>query len=57
MLGYLTGLIGMWLVSDAIWSINYYLHNKDETWLRNHSVRLVRLLCGIALMVIGVYTR
>ncbi len=48
----------MWVFSDAILSITLYLHAKSydgtkQTWAKDHSIRIVRGLCGIALMVIG----
>ncbi len=53
MTGYIVGLIGMWLLGDSVWSICYYLDRKEETWLRNHSVRLVRMVCALCLIIIG----
>lgn len=59
MIGYLVGLIGMWLFCDGIISIRLYLTAKDETgkrvqsWKYDHSIRLVRIICGILLMWFG----
>ena len=58
MMGYSIGLIGMWILSDAILSITLYLNaasydGKRQTWKQDHWVRLVRGFCGIALMIIG----
>ena len=59
MIGYLTGLIGMWLFSDAILSITLYLNTpsydgtKKQTWRKDHWVRVVRGICGISLMYLG----
>jgi len=56
---YVTGLIGMWILSDAILSITLYLNapsyegSKKQTWKKDHWVRAVRGICGIALMWIG----
>lgn len=50
--GYIVGLIGMWFISDAIWSINYYLGSSETFW-RNQLYRVVRLLMSIVLIVIG----
>ena len=60
MMGYAIGLIGMWVLSDAILSISLYLNapsydNTRQTWKHDHWVRLVRGLCGIALMIMGAY--
>jgi len=58
-MSYLTGLIGMWIFTDGIISIRLYLHTQDETgkrvqsWKYDHSIRILRCLCGVILMVIG----
>ncbi|MAH50439.1 hypothetical protein CMI37_31750 [Candidatus Pacearchaeota archaeon] len=55
---YIVGLIGLWLFSDAILSITLYLNapsydgSPKQSWRKDHWVRAVRALCGIALMVI-----
>ena len=50
--------IGVWIISDAIYSWSLYKGDKNyrgnkQTWAADHWVRGVRLLCGVALMVIG----
>jgi len=50
---YAVGLMGMWLFCDGIISIRLY---PEQSWLKDHSVRLVRLGIGIALMIIGAAT-
>lgn len=58
-MNYLIGLIGMWLMSDAIYSYSIYLQapgyqgQPKQTWKKDHWVRLVRFLCGVALIIIG----
>jgi len=58
-MGYLTGLIGMWILSDAILSYTLYLNapsyegSKKQTWKKDHWVRAVRAVCGIGLIMIG----
>ena len=58
-MGYIIGLIGMWLFCDGIISIRVYLNTVNETgkkiqnWKYDHSIRLIRMLLGIALMIIG----
>lgn len=60
MTSYIIGLFGMWLVCDGIISIRLYLKAKDETgkrvqsWRYDHSIRVVRIIIGIALMVLSV---
>ena len=59
MIGYIIGLIGMWILSDAILSITLYLNSPSydgspkQTWAKDHWVRVVRGVCGIALMYLG----
>ena len=45
-------LFGMWLFCDGLYSIHYYF-DKNESWLMNHSVRILRMLGALALMVWG----
>lgn len=59
MIGYAIGLIGMWILSDGILSWTLYLNapsyegSKRQNFKRDHWVRFVRIICGIALMVLG----
>ncbi len=52
-------IIGTWIFSDGILSWTLYLNapsyegSKKQTFLRDHWIRLVRVLCGIALMIMG----
>lgn len=59
MINYTLGLIGMWLFCDGIVSIRLYIAATDETgkrrqsWKYDHSIRAIRCLIGIVLIVIG----
>ena len=59
MIGYIIGLIGMWVVSDGILSWTLYAHaisyenNRKQTFCKDHWVRLVRIICGVVLMWLG----
>ena len=59
MTSYVIGLLGMWLFCDGIISIRLYFTARDETgaktqsWKYDHSIRVIRCLAGVALMVIG----
>ena len=59
LISYLVGLMGVWLFCDGIISIRLYLNAKDETgkrwqsWGYDHSIRLIRCVCGIALVIMG----
>ena len=46
-------LLGMWFFCDAIFSLVLYIGKPEEKWLKNHLVRLFRLLAGIGLMIWG----
>lgn len=50
MTGYIVGLMGIWILQDALASIAYY---PNEHWKWNHLARLVRVCIGIAFVVIG----
>jgi len=58
---YIVGLIGMWVFSDGILSWTLYLNapsyegSKKQTFLRDHWIRLIRIICGIVLMILGAY--
>ena len=60
MANYIIGLLGMWLFCDGIISIRIYLNTVDETgkriqsWKYDHSIRLIRIIIGIALMILAV---
>ena len=57
-LGYIVGLIGLNITMDGLYSLILYLtarsyRGKKQTWQRDHWVRCVRMVCGIALIIIG----
>lgn len=52
-MNYAVGLIGVWVASDGIYSILYYLDDNHESWWRNHSVRILRVVLGISLVILG----
>ena len=58
-IGYIIGLIGMWIFSDAIFSWTVYLHapsyegSPKQTFWRDHWVRLARMIASLILMWIG----
>ena len=59
MTSYITGLMGCWLFCDGLISIRLYYNKLAETggrkqsWKYDHSIRLLRCLIGIALMIMG----
>ena len=51
--------IGVWIISDGILSWTLYANapdhrgNKRQTFKKDHWVRLVRIILGVVLVVIG----
>ena len=56
--GWLIG-VGVWVLSDGVYSWSLYTNastygsNVKQTFLRDHWVRLVRIICGIGLVIMG----
>ena len=50
MIGYVLGIMGVWILQDALASIAFY---PEEKWCWNHIARLVRVGIGISLVIIG----
>ena len=53
LLSYALGILGTWLVADGVVSVVFYYGKNGETWIKNHSVRLVRIAIGIVIIIIG----
>ena len=49
-MGYAIGLMGLWILQDALASICFY---PKESWRWNHTARMIRVAIGLALVVIG----
>ena len=58
-IGYLLGIIGCWIISDGAYSIALYLNapsfreNEKQSWSKDHAIRLLRILCGAVLIILG----
>ena len=50
LIGYVLGIMGIWILQDALASIAFY---PQEKWRWNHIARLVRAGIGIAMVIIG----
>jgi len=46
-------LIGWWLFLDSLISVLYYIRRPNETWKKNHSLRLIRGAMSLALIAKG----
>jgi len=59
MIGYILGIIGMWIFSDAVYSYTLYANaptydnNSKQTWKKDHWVRALRAGLAIVVIVIG----
>lgn len=50
---FVLGLLGMWLFCDGWFSLSIYVGIEDQDWFKDHLIRIIRCLIGIALMLIG----
>lgn len=58
MIPYLTGIIGTVIFMDGLFSIILYTgklayHGEKQTWRRDHSIRIVRMVLGFTLIIFG----
>lgn len=60
MIGHIISLIGMWFLSDGIYSWKLYVNapsyqgSSKQTFRRDHWIRLLRIILSIVLICIGV---
>ena len=50
MIGYWIGIMGVWILQDALASVAFY---PNEKWKWNHIVRMIRMGMGVALVILG----
>ena len=53
MTSYWIGVIGAWVVADGFASLWAYAQKPKETFWRNHTLRILRILLGIVLIGLG----
>ncbi len=41
---------GMWCLTDGWFSLSLYLKNKDQTWYKDHYIRVIRMAIGCLLI-------
>ena len=46
-------LLGMWFFCDAWFSLALYVGRPEQKWLKDHSIRIIRLVAGICLILWG----
>lgn len=49
-MGYAIGLMGIFYIQDGLASIAFY---PKERWKYNHTARLIRIVFGMVLVVLG----
>ena len=52
MMGYWIGIMGVWILQDALASIAFY---PNEKWKWNHIARMMRIGIGVTLVVLGAF--
>lgn len=45
-------LLGVWILCDGVYSLLVWLP-KRQSWLRDHSIRIIRILIGILMILFG----
>jgi hypothetical protein len=53
---YWIGVIGTWVLADGVSSLYTYSNGekaKGQSWAKDHSLRLLRCLLGITLIILG----
>jgi len=46
-------LMGMWCLTDGWFSLSLYLKDPNQKWYKDHYIRVIRMIVGIALIVWG----
>jgi len=41
---------GMWNITDGWFSLSLYLRDKNQTWHRDHYIRVIRIGIGVMLL-------
>jgi len=48
-------VIGMWNVTDGWFSLSLYLKDKNQTWYKDHYIRIIRMGLGVLAIYMGFY--
>ncbi len=51
MKAYIFGMLGMWLLCDGWFSLSLYIGKPGQGWLKDHSIRIIRIAVGVVLIV------
>jgi len=52
-MGYVIGLLGMWLFAESLFSLAVYLPRAEQKLIPDHAIRILRGVLGIVLMIFG----
>jgi hypothetical protein len=57
-MNYLLGVLGTWILADGVSSLYTYTcteKKNGQTWLKDHSFRVLRCMIGVAVIAIGAW--
>jgi len=46
-------IIGTWILTDGWYSLALYWGKPDQRFLRDHSIRIIRIILGIILIILA----
>jgi len=55
-MNYWLGVIGTWMMADgfaSLWAYSYGERSKNQSWLKDHSLRILRMILGIITIWMG----
>ncbi len=52
-MNYVLRLMGVWFFPDGWFSLACYIGKPGQSWIKDHSIRVIRMGLGILLIVIG----
>jgi threonine/homoserine/homoserine lactone efflux protein len=53
MLVILLTIAAMWNITDGWFSLSLYLKDKNQTWYKDHYIRVIRILIGVLLIYLA----
>ena len=57
-MNYWLGVIGAWIIADgfaSLWAYSYGQRANGQSWLKDHSLRIFRMILGGIIIWIGFY--
>ena len=43
-------ICGMWCVTDGWFSLSLYIRDKNQSWHKDHYIRVIRIIIGLVLI-------